>query len=76
MEYVKVSGTSFVRDVNSMALVNQDQSGLQEYLNKRQAMARQKEEINTIKSEIESIKSDMSDIKSMMLQLLEKGSNG
>jgi prefoldin subunit 5 len=76
MEYVKVNGTSYVRDIKTMALVNQDASGLQEYMNKRRALAAQKDEINNIKSEIQSVKDDITEIKKLMMQLIEKGSNG
>ena len=73
---VKVTGTNYVRDVNSMALMNKDFNGLEEYRMKRKMMANQKEEINTIKAEIDSIKSDVSEIKLLIQQLLNKGSNG
>ena len=73
---VKVTGTNFVRDTTSMALMNKDTSGLEEYKMKRKMMANQKEEINTIKAEIDSIKSDVSEIKTLIQQLLNKGSNG
>ena len=76
MEYVKVNGTSYVRDIKTMALVNQDASGLQEYMNKRRAFAAQKDDINNIKSEIQSVKCDITEIKKLMMQLIEKGSNG
>ena len=73
---VKVTGTNFVRDTTSMALMNKDVSGLEEYKIKRKMMATQREEINTIRAEIDGIKSDVSEIKSLMQQLLNKGSNG
>ena len=73
---VKIDGTSFYRDTNSMALINKDVSGLEEYKMKRHMMATQKDEINKVKSEIASVKNDMNEIKSLLLKLLEKGSNG
>lgn len=73
---VKVTDSNFVRDTNSMALMNKDSSGLEEYKMKRKMMATQREEINTIKQEMNSIKSDVSDIKLLLKQLLDKGSNG
>jgi len=72
---VQIPGTSLVRDTKSMALINQDKNGLDEYLKKRQSMAAQKEEINTMKSDISGIKDDLSELKSMIAQLLSKGSN-
>ena len=74
---VKIEGNNhFYRDTNTMALVNRDEGAKNEYYAKRKLLEVQKTEINTIKSEMESIKSDMSEIKNLMLQLLDKGSNG
>mgnify|MGYP003337530940 FL=1 len=72
---VQIPGTTLVRDTNSMALINQDKNGLDDYLKKRQAMVAQREQINTMRSEISSIKNDISELKTMMEQLLSKGSN-
>ena len=59
-----------------MALINKDSAGLEEYHMKRRMISSQKEEINKVKSEIESVRQDMCEIKKLMLQLLNKGSNG
>ena len=76
MEQVKIPGSTFVRDIKSMALVNKDVGGLEDYKMKRRLLATQKDEINKVKADMESIKQDMSEIKQLMLQLLGKGSNG
>jgi len=55
-----------------MALINSDKNGLQEYYRKRNMMAAQKEEINTLKAEINCIKGDVQEIKQLMLQLIGK----
>jgi hypothetical protein len=73
---VQIPGTKLYRDTESMALINKDSSGLEEYNLKRKMAASQKEEINKVKSEIESVRQDMCEIKQLMLQLLNKGSNG
>jgi chromosome segregation ATPase len=75
MTILKVQGTHLIRDTNSGALINRDMNGLQEYNKKRQMMASQKEEINTIKTDVDNIKKDLSEIKQLMLQLLDKGPN-
>lgn len=72
---VKVQGTNFKRDTQSMALVNNDANGLNDYLMKRKLISTQKQEINSIKSEMDLIKSDIKEIKSLMRQLLEKDTN-
>jgi len=73
---VKIEGTSFYRDTNSMALVNKDSAGLEEYKAKRKFAESQKQEINNIKKEMECIKGDVLGIKDLVRQLLNKGSNG
>lgn len=70
---VQVTGTTFYRDTNTMALINKDGAGLQDYLNKRKLAEHQKHEINTIKQEMECIKGDVKEIKELMRQLLNKG---
>jgi len=69
---VKVSGTSFVRDTKTMALINTDNSSLEEYNFKKELMNRQKQEINNIKTEINEIKDDMQVIKSLLTQLASR----
>ena len=73
MEVVRVTGTNFVRDINSRALLPTDSTEKNEYYNKLRLVKIQKEEINKVKSEIDCIKSDMSEIKSLLQQLLIKG---
>lgn len=74
--FVKVTGTKFVRDTESMALMNTDDTAKNEYLSKVRLLKTQKDEINTVKEEIASIKDDMCEIKQLMLQLLDKNKNG
>lgn len=73
---VKVTGTNYVRDTSSMALLNSDKKGLDDYMKRRSVFESQRNEINNIKDEINGIKSDVTEIKDLMRQLLEKGSNG
>jgi hypothetical protein len=76
MSLVQIPGTSLVRDTNSMALINKDMNGLNDYLKKRQMAAAQKEEINTVKAQVAEIRNDMSEIKQLLLQLMDKNLNG
>jgi hypothetical protein len=73
MALVQITGTSLVRDTESMALINRDVSGLQDYKAKRKFAESQKEQINKVEAEISNIKNDISDIKKLMVKLLEKG---
>lgn len=73
MTLVKVTGTQFVRDTESMAIINTDEASRNEYYAKVRMLKTQKEEINTVKQEIAGIKNDMNEIKELMHKLLEKG---
>ena len=74
--YVKVTGTNFVRDINSMAIINTDNAEKNEYYAKRKLLDNQKHELNSIRYEIDNMKSDVSEIKQLLLQLMDKGSHG
>ena len=66
---VKVEGTTFVRDTNTMALMNTNTAEKNEYQAKVRMLKTQKDEINTVKKEIDSIKQDMRDIKELLLAM-------
>jgi hypothetical protein len=73
MQLVRVTGTNFVRDVNSRAILPTDNTEKNEYYARLKLVKNQKEEINKVKSELDCIKSDMCEIKSLLQQLLSKG---
>jgi hypothetical protein len=73
MSLVKVTGTNFVRDTKSMAIINTDEQARNEYYTKAKILKTQKDEINTVKEEIAGIKNYMDEIKQLMLKLIEKG---
>jgi hypothetical protein len=72
MSLVKVTGTNYVRDVKSMAIMPADNTEKNEYYAKLRVIKSQKEEINNIRSEIDGIKSDVSEIKGLLKQLIGK----
>lgn len=72
MSFVKVTGTNFIRDVNSMGLSNTDTAARDEYYNKVRIMKNQKEQINSMNNEIDGIKTDVHEIKQLLQQLLSK----
>ena len=76
MAIVQIPGTNLYRDTNSMALLNKDKNGLEDYRMKRRMLETQAQEINRVKSEINGIKDELQEIKSMMFRLLDKVSNG
>jgi hypothetical protein len=63
---VKVPGTPFMRDTATMALINTDQAGLEDYKVKSKLLNTQKSEINNIKSEINDVKNDVREIKELL----------
>jgi hypothetical protein len=67
--FVKVEGTTFVRDTNTMALMNTNTAEKNEYQTKVRMLKTQKDEINTVKKEMDSIKQDMRDIKELLLAM-------
>jgi len=69
---IPIPGTKMMRDTDSMALINKDNVGLQDYYAKRNRLAAEKEQINNIKSEVQSLKDDVNDIKQLLNQILEK----
>lgn len=72
MALVKVTGTNFIRDTKSMAIMNTDVSEKNEYYNKVKLLRAQKEQINKMNSEITELKNDIGEIKSLMRQLIDK----
>jgi hypothetical protein len=72
MSLIKVQGTTFVRDTESMGLINKDRNGLEEYNLKRKLLLTQKEEINKVNKDIDSLKTDVSEIKQLLLKLMDK----
>lgn len=69
---VKVEGTTFVRDTKTMALINTDFAGLEEYKMKTALINNQKSEINKVKNEINEIRDDVKVIKELLMQLSGK----
>lgn len=71
-QLVKVEDSSFVRDTDSRALINQDHAGREEYYAKVKMITSHKTEINKVNAEINQIKSEMSEIKDLLKQILLK----
>ena len=49
METVKITGTNYVRDINTMALINTDESAKNDYYSRVRMLKNQKDEINKVK---------------------------
>ena len=68
--FVKINGTNFVRDTDTMVLLNKDTNGLEDYKMKRRMIETQKAEINNVKSEVADLREDMGEIKALLLKLI------
>ena len=55
MPLVKVKESNFVRDTNSMAIINTDNTAKNEYIAKVRLLNNQKTEINKVNQEINQI---------------------
>jgi hypothetical protein len=65
-QFLKVQGNdSLVRDVSSKAIINTNSKEYQNYVDKRNMMAKQKQEIDNLKK-------DISEIKEMLATLIGK----
>jgi hypothetical protein len=73
MALIPINGTKLYRDTETMALINRDVSGAEDYKVKRKFAEVQAKQINNVRAEMDNIKNDISDIKKLMLKLLEKG---
>lgn len=73
MALLPINGTNLYRDTESMALINKDVSGAEDYKVKRKFAETQAQQINNVRAEMNNIKNDISDIKKLMVKLLEKG---
>jgi hypothetical protein len=64
---VKVTDTSYVRDINSKAILNTNKKELQEYQQKK-AMLTKINEINNLKQELAEVKDTMHKILSILTE--------
>jgi hypothetical protein len=72
MKHVQIEGMQMIRDISNMSLINTDRNELDEYLNRRNFLIQQKQEINNLKLEIKEIRSDISEIKNLLIKNLKE----
>lgn len=71
--YLKVEGNdSLVRDVSSKAIINNNVKEYEAYIEKRNMISKQKEELRIQAEEINNLKKDISEIKDMLSILIGK----
>jgi hypothetical protein len=72
MSLVKVNNTNFVRDTESMAIINTDNSARNEYYEKVRLAKSQKEQINKMNADISDLRNDIGQIKQLIQLLVNK----
>ena len=66
-DYLKVkSDVSLVRDMDSNAIVNQNQSEFDKFMSLSKKKYKERYELDTMKSDLDALKSDMEEIKSLL----------
>ena len=72
MSLVKVNNTNFVRDTESMAIINVDNNAKNEYYEKVRLAKSQKEQINKMNADITDLRNDIGQIKQLIQLLVNK----
>ena len=71
--YLKVeSEDSLVRDVDSNAIVNQNQSEFDKFLELSQRKYQEKKKFDDMRSDLDSLKEDMNEIKTLLRNIMDK----
>ena len=66
-EYLKVkSDVSLVRDMDSNAIVNQNQSEYDKFMSISKKKYKERNELDIMKSDLDALKNDMEEIKSLL----------
>ncbi len=72
-KYLKVkSEDSLVRDVDSNAIVNQDKSEFDKFLELSQKKYEEKKKFDNMRSDLDSLKEDMDEIKTLLRNIMNK----
>ena len=72
-KYLKVeSEDSLVRDVDSNAIVNQNQSEFDKFLELSQRKYQEKKKFDDMRSDLDSLKQDMNEIKTLLKNIMDK----
>ena len=70
-EFVKVKDQpSLMRDPSSNAILNDNQSGYDEYIARRDAANKAKESELTMKEDLDNLKGEINEIKSLLKELV------
>ena len=72
-KYLKVkSDVSLVRDTDSNAIINQNQSEFDKFLKVSQKKYEEKKKFDDMRSDLDSLKEDMNEIKTLLRNIMDK----
>ena len=70
-KFVKVkSDVSLVRDMDSNAIVNKNQSEFDKFISLSKKKYKEQNELDTMKSDLDALKTDMEEIKSLLKSMV------
>ena len=71
--FVKVkSDVSLVRDMDSNAIVNQNKSEFDKFMNLSETKYKEKQSLEQVKTDLDSLKTEMEEIKTLLKQMVSK----
>ena len=72
-KYIKVkSDVSLVRDVNSNAIINKNQSEFDKFVKLSEKKYEEKKKFDNMRSDLDSLKEDMKEIKTLLRNIMDK----
>ena len=72
-KYIKVkSDVSLVRDVNSNAIINKNQSEFDKFVKLSEKKYEEKKKFDIMRSDLDSLKEDMEEIKTLLRNIMDK----
>ena len=72
-DYLKVENeNSLIRDLNSNAIINTNQSDYEKFVNLSRKKHQEKKDYEDLKSDVKSLKDDMSEIKLLLKNIVDK----
>lgn len=71
-DIIETDHKSYLRDLNSKALLCNDRAALEKYRLEKNKKMKQISEINTLKNEVGSLKDEIQEIKKLLIEYLSK----
>ena len=72
-KYIKVeTDKSLVRDMNSNAIINRNQSEFDKFLELSRKKHEEKRKFDNMRSDLDSLKQDMNEIKTLLRNIMDK----